>query len=458
MKDISEALGILPPQNVEAEKSVLGSIFLDNQSLLRIVDLITPEDFYRKNHAYIYQAFLRLFERGDPIDIVTVEAELQSMGVLDQVGGIEYLMELAEFVPTPVHIVKYAQIVKEKSILRDLIGACHEIIRKCHEADKDVEELLDEAESRIFAISEKRTKSDFSPSRELVKAAISQLEKLAHKRQLITGIPTGFYDFDRMTAGLQPSDLIIVAARPSMGKTAFALNIALNVALEEGGTVAFFSLEMSKEQIAMRMLSSASRVGYQRLRTGNIGSGEWKRIIDAAAELSEAPIYIDDTPAMSVLEMRAKARRLQAEHGLDLIVVDYLQLMRGRGRKENRQQEISEISRSLKGLAKELNVPVIAVSQLSRAVEARNDKRPQLSDLRESGAIEQDADLVVFIYRDEVYNKATPEPNVAEIIIGKQRNGPTGTVKLTFIKEYTRFENYQEDMAGLDDTADELPF
>ena len=458
MKDVAEAAGLLQPQNVEAEKSVLGSVFLDNDSLLRIVDLISPEDFYRKSHALIYQAFLKLFERGDPIDLITVESELQKMGVLEQVGGIDYLMELAEFVPTPVHVVKYAQIVKEKAVLRELISVCHEIIRKCHESDKDVEELLDEAESLIFAISEKRTRSDFSPSRELVKAAISQLETLAHKRQLITGIPTGFYDLDRMTAGLQPSDLVVVAARPGMGKTSFVLNIALNVALEEGGTVAIFSLEMSKEQIALRMLSSVSRVDYQKLRTGNISPDDWKSIIEAASELSDASIYIDDTPAISVLEMRAKARRLQAEHGLDLIIVDYLQLMRGRGRKENRQQEISEISRSLKGLAKELNVPVVAVSQLSRAVEARTDKRPQLSDLRESGAIEQDADLVLFIYRDEVYNKATAEPNVAEVIIGKQRNGPVGTVKLTFIKECTKFENYQQDNPDLVGDSDDLPY
>ncbi len=458
MKDVAEAAGLLQPQNVEAEKSVLGSVFLDNDSLLRIVDLISPEDFYRKSHALIYQAFLKLFERGDPIDLITVESELQKMGVLEQVGGIDYLMELAEFVPTPVHVVKYAQIVKEKAVLRELISVCHEIIRKCHESDKDVEELLDEAESLIFAISEKRTRSDFSPSRELVKAAISQLETLAHKRQLITGIPTGFYDLDRMTAGFQPSDLVVVAARPGMGKTSFVLNIALNVALEEGGTVAIFSLEMSKEQIALRMLSSVSRVDYQKLRTGNISPDDWKSIIEAASELSDASIYIDDTPAISVLEMRAKARRLQAERGLDLIIVDYLQLMRGRGRKENRQQEISEISRSLKGLAKELNVPVVAVSQLSRAVEARTDKRPQLSDLRESGAIEQDADLVLFIYRDEVYNKATAEPNVAEVIIGKQRNGPVGTVKLTFIKECTKFENYQQDSPDLVGDSDDLPY
>ena len=449
-------LGLLPPQNIEAEKGVLGSVFLDNQSLFRIIDTLSPDDFYRKEHSYIYQAFLKLFERGDPIDLITVQNELQDMKVLDQVGGIEYLMELAEFVPTSAHITRYAKIVKEKAILRELINASHSIIKKCHDADVDVEELLDEAERLIFAISEKRMKTDFSPARELIKAAIAQIETLSHRRQLVTGIPTGFHDFDRLTAGLQQGDLIIVAARPSMGKTAFVLNIAQHVAVEEGGTVAIFSLEMSKEQLAMRMLASKARVNYQKIRTGTITPEDWRAIIDAASELAEAPIFIDDTPAISVLEMRAKARRLQAEHGLSLIIVDYLQLMKGRTRSENRQQEISEISRSLKELAKELNVPVIAVSQLSRAVETRSDKRPLLSDLRESGAIEQDADVVIFIYRDEVYNKNTPKPNVAEIIIGKQRNGPTGVVELTFIKEYTRFENYEKETDIFSDTDSEL--
>ncbi len=463
-RDALDNIGILPPQSIEAEKSVLGSVFLDNQSLLRIIDLVRPEDFYRREHALVFEAFLNLFEKGDPIDPITVHNELQRMKAVEQVGGLEYLMELAEFVPTSVHVVRYAQIVKEKAILRELISASHEIIRRCHDSDRDVEELLDEAERLIFSISEKRTRTDFSTSRELVKSAVAQLESLSQKRQLITGIPTGFYDFDMMTAGLQPGDLVIVAARPGMGKTSFVLNVAQNVAVEEGETVAIFSLEMSKEQIAMRMLASVARINYQKLRTGNINSDDWKRIINAANELSDAPIFVDDTPGINVLEMRAKARRLQAEHGLSLVIVDYLQLMRGRGRKENRQQEISEISRSLKGLAKELNVPVVAVSQLSRAVEARNDKRPQLSDLRESGAIEQDADLVVFIYRDEVYNKDTLHPNVAEIIIGKQRNGPMGTVKLLFRKECTRFENYQEqdryaDEAGSSDGADDaLPY
>ncbi len=450
MRDTYQELGILPPQHIEAEKSVLGAIFLDNQALLRIIDTITPSDFYLKGHALVFEAFLRLFERGDPIDIVTVQEELERMKALDQVGGVEYLMELAEFVPTSAHIKKYAQIVKEKAILRELINTCHNIIRMCHESDRDAEELLDEAERQIFAISEKRTSTDFSPAREFVKMAVTQVENLYHKKELITGIPTGYVDFDRLTAGLQPADLIIVAARPGMGKTAFVLNIAINVALDEGKSVAIFSLEMSKEQLALRMLSTVSRVDYQKIRTGNMHQDEWRKIIDAANLLSDTKIFIDDTPAITALEMRAKARRLQSEHGLDLVIVDYLQLMRGRIKRENRQQEISEISRSLKELAKELNVPIVAVSQLSRAVENRTDKRPQLSDLRESGAIEQDADLVVFIYRDEVYRPKTEEKNVAEIIIGKQRNGPVGTVKLTFLKECTRFENYYGDNSDRD--------
>ena len=443
MKKITyEQLNILPPQNVEAERALLGSVFLDNQSILKIIDVVSPSDFYRKENALIYEAFLHLFERGEPIDIITVEDELKSMKA-DELISREYLISLPEIVPTAAHIEHYAQIVKEKAILRELINAATEIVNKCYQQSQDVDELLDEAERAIFAISEKRSKSDFSSSKELVKLAIAQLERLSERRELITGIPTGFIDFDKLTAGLQPGDLIIIAARPSMGKTAFALNIAQNVAIESGKTVAVFSLEMSKEQLALRMLASWAMVDYQKLRVGNVNSEEWRRVIKAAEVLSEAPIFIDDTPAISALEMRAKARRLMSEYGLDLIIVDYLQLMRGRKRSENRQQEISEISRSLKELAKELNIPVVAVSQLSRAVEARQEKRPQLSDLRESGAIEQDADLVVFIYREELYKKTPENAGIAEIIIGKQRNGPTGTIKLTFMREYLRFENFE---------------
>lgn len=444
-KTLTDNIGILPPQNVEAEKALLGSIFLDNKSLQKVVDLITPQDFYRRENALIFEAILRLFERGCPIDIITVEDELKDMKVYEEVGGREYIVSLLDVVPTAAHIEYYANIVKEKAVLREVISTATEIIRRCYEEDVDVNELLDEAEKMIFSISEKRTRTDFAKAKDLVKVAVSQLEQLMHKRQLITGIPTGFTDFDKMTAGLQPADLVIIAARPGMGKTAFALNIAQNVAVNEGAPVAIFSLEMSKEQLALRMLASQAMVDYQRLRTGNISSDEWMRIIRAADILTEAPIFIDDTPGISVLEMRAKARRLQSEYGLKLMIVDYLQLMRGRGRTENRQQEISEISRALKSLAKELNVPVVAISQLSRAVEARSDKRPQLSDLRESGAIEQDADLVVFIYREELYKKTPENTNVAEVIIGKQRNGPLGTVKLTFLKEYLRFEDYEED-------------
>ncbi len=443
-KTLTDNIGILPPQNIEAEKALLGSIFLDNKSLQKIVDIIAPHDFYRKENSLIFEAILRLFERGSPIDIITVEDELKDMKVYEEVGGREYVVSLLDVVPTAAHIEHYANIVKEKAVLREVISTATEIIRRCYEEDINVNELLDEAERMIFSISERRTHTDFAKAKDLVKVAVSQLEHLMHKRQLITGIPTGFIDFDKMTAGLQPADLIIIAARPGMGKTAFALNIALNVAVNEGEPVALFSLEMSKEQLALRMLATQAMVDYQRLRTGNISPDEWMRIIRAADTLTEAPIFIDDTPGISVLEMRAKARRLQSEYGLKLMIVDYLQLMRGRGKTENRQQEISEISRALKSLAKELNVPVVAISQLSRAVEARSDKRPQLSDLRESGAIEQDADLVVFIYREELYRKTPENMNVAEIIIGKQRNGPLGTVRLTFLKEYLKFEDYEE--------------
>ncbi|MGB9668552.1 MAG: replicative DNA helicase [Thermosulfidibacteraceae bacterium] len=448
--ELLKNLNILPPHNIEAERALLGSILLDGQSIIKILDLVEPQDFYRKEHQLIFTAMLKLFEKGNPIDAITVHEELTNMKCQDETGGIEYLIDLIDTVATSAHIVQYAKSVRDKAILRKLINTATEIIAKCYNTEvEDVEDLIDEAESMIFKISERYIKEDFSPTSDLIKLAISKLETLAQKRDRITGIPTGYYELDNLTAGLHPSDLIIVAARPGMGKTAFALNIAANAAINEKKTVAIFSLEMSKEQLAMRLLSQTARVDYQKLRTGTLIKDDWKRIIEAAEILTEAPIFIDDTPGISVIEMRAKARRLKHEHGIDLIIVDYLQLIKGRGRTENRQQEISEISRSLKTLAKELNVPVIAVSQLSRAVEARQDKRPQLSDLRESGAIEQDADLVIFIYREEVYKKLPHNKGVAEIIIGKQRNGPTGTIKLTFIKEFLRFEDHEEGNFGI---------
>jgi len=436
----------LPPQNIEAEQGVLGSILLDNNALLRVVENIAPEDFYKREHQLIFSAMLELFHRGEPIDLITMSDILSQKGELDAVGGTEYLMELTETVPSSAHAPHYAKIVREKALLRQLIGAANDIIALCYDGKLEGEEALDEAERRVFSISNRKIKEDFTNSQDLVRESVKILETLSQRRKTVTGISTGFSEFDRLTSGLQPSDLIIIAARPSMGKTALALNIAQNVALKEEKTVAFFSLEMSKEQLAFRMLSSLAKVPSHKLRTGLLSKEDWKRVIRAADKLSQSHIYVDDTPAISILEVRAKARRLQSDHGLDLIIIDYLQLMKSTSRTENRQQEISEISRSLKALSKELNVPVVALSQLSRAVEARQDKRPQLSDLRESGAIEQDGDLIVFIYRPEVYHPNKPEyQGYAEIIIGKQRNGPTGTFRLTFLKEYTTFEEYADE-------------
>ncbi len=436
----------LPPQNVEAEQCVLGSILLDNSALNKILDLVAPEDFYKREHQLIFTTMLDLYEKTHPIDLVTLSEALTHREELEAVGGINYLMELAEVVPSSAHVQHYARIVKEKAVLRHLIRASNDILSLCYEGTQEVEDLLDEAERLIFSVSELKAQRDFVDSKVLLKEAIKNLEDLARQQKSVTGIPTGFQELDRLTAGFQPSDLIIIAARPSMGKTALALNIAQHVAIKEQKTVAIFSLEMSREQLALRMLSSLAKIPSHKLRTGILSSNDWKKMIRAANKLMDAPIFVDDTPALSVLEIRAKARRLMSERGLNLIIIDYLQLMRGRSKTESRQQEISEISRSLKGLAKELNVPVLALSQLSRAVESRQDKRPQLSDLRESGAIEQDGDLILFIYRPEVYKPENPDyRGIAEIIVGKQRNGPTGTFKLTFLKEYTTFEEYTDE-------------
>jgi len=436
----------LPPQNVEAEQCVLGSVLLDNSALNKILDVVAPGDFYKREHQLIFTTMLDLYEKNHPVDLVTLSDALMHREELEAVGGLNYLMELAEVVPSSAHVQHYARIVKEKAVLRHLIRASNDILTLCYEGGQEVEDLLDEAERLIFTVSEHKAHRDFIDSKILLKEAIKNLEELSLKQRSVTGIPTGFQELDRLTAGFQPSDLIIIAARPSMGKTALALNIAQHVAIKEKRTVAIFSLEMSREQLALRMLSSLAKIPSHKLRTGILSSNDWKKVIRAANKLSDAPVFVDDTPALSVLEIRAKARRLMSEKGLNLIIIDYLQLMRGRSKTESRQQEISEISRSLKSLAKELSVPVLALSQLSRAVESRQDKRPQLSDLRESGAIEQDGDLILFIYRPEVYKPEKPEYHgVAEIIVGKQRNGPTGTFKLTFLKEYTTFEEYTDE-------------
>ena len=419
----------------------MGSIFLEPSVILKVVEILSPEDFYREAHAEIYRAMLSLFEHNEPIDLITVHDELVSRGTLEEVGGATYLAELAGLLPTSAHAVHYAQIVKEKALLRRLIRVATEVAARAYEAAEPVEDLLEAAEKAIFELRSYSEREGFKSLKELIKEAIRQLERLHQRPELITGVPTGFTEFDHLTAGLQPGDLIIVAGRPSMGKTSFALNIACYAAAEAGIPVGIFSLEMSREQLAARMLCAEARVNLQNFRCGRISESDWQRLTFSANKLSRAPIFVDDTPALSILDLRAKARRLMSEHGLGLIIIDYLQLLQSRERRERREQEISDISSSLKAMAKEFNVPVLALSQLNRRVEERPDRRPQLADLRESGAIEQDADLIVFIYRDEVYNKNSPHKGIAELIIGKQRNGPTGVVKLAFKASYSSFAN-----------------
>jgi len=443
MKDIDPSLHRVPPQNLEAEQSVLGGILLDNQGLNAVLEIITARDFYSEAHRQIFEAAHNLSERGEPIDLITLSNALKDQKRLDKVGGAAYLAGLVDNVPSAANIRHYAKIVKEKAILRSLINTATEILGKTYETGADIDTVLDEAEQAIFAISEKKIRQAFFPLKEIVKDSFRTIEDLYSRKELVTGVPTGFDKVDDLTSGLQKADLIIIAGRPSMGKTAFALNIAQHVAMQTATPVCIFSLEMAKEQIAMRMLAATAKVDSQRIRRGFLGEMDWPKLTAAADSLSEAPIFIDDTAAITVLEMKAKARRLKAEHGLGLVIIDYLQLMRSGTTKDSREQEISEISRSLKALAKELSVPVIALSQLNRQVEVRTNRRPQMADLRESGAIEQDADVIAFIYRDEVYNKAedNPEKGIAEIIIAKQRNGPTGTVKLAFLEKFTSFEN-----------------
>ena len=435
----------LPPQSIDAEMSILGGILLENEAINRVLDILVPDDFYRESHRKIIRAMIELNEHREPCDLITLTTILKKRGELEDVGGGAYLATLVDFVPTAANIAYYGRIVKEKAIARNLIRAATEIVTDGYDEQSEIEELLDKAQKTIFEISENRVKTPYYQLNAILKDTIKYIGDLYEKKEHTTGVPTGFLDLDDKTAGFQRSDLIIIAGRPSMGKTAFALNIAqyASVYADPRYPVAIFSLEMSKEQLVTRLLCSESRVDASRLRTGHLLDGEWDKIMRGAEKLFEARLFIDDTPAISVLELRAKARRLKAEHDIGMIVVDYLQLMRGSGSPESRQQEISEISRSLKALAKELSVPVVALSQLNRGLESRTDKRPMMSDLRESGAIEQDADVIMFVYRDEVYNKDNPEVRgKAEIIIGKQRNGPIGTVNLTFLGEFTRFENY----------------
>lgn len=438
----------LPPQNIEAEESLLSAIILDNTTLLEVLEVLAPQDFYSVSHQKIFQSVTDLFSRNQPVDLITLSNILTEKGEIDDIGGagyrgVTYLSWLTDAAPLAVNAAHYARIVHEKACLRRLIEKSSEIVRRCYEDQGDVDDVINFAESTIFEISENKIKPSFHQLSQIIETNIDTLEERQGNKTLITGVPTGFTQLDRLTSGFQPSDLIILAARPSMGKTALALNIARNAAVDADVPVGLFSLEMSKEQLSMRMLCAEARVDSSRLRSGFFSREDWDSITEAAGILSDAPIYIDDSADISATEIRAKSRRLKMEKGLGMVIIDYLQLMKGRLSAERRDLEISEISRSLKALAKEIGVPVIALSQLNRKVEERADKRPMLSDLRESGSIEQDADVVAFIYRDEVYNKDENNPNrgKAEVIVGKQRNGPIGTAQLVFLNTYTRFEN-----------------
>jgi replicative DNA helicase len=431
------------PHNAEAERTVLGAVLVDNAAFNSAAEVLTRDDFYREAHRRIFDAMAVLAERSQAIDLVTLKDELVRGSALEGVGGATYLAGLLDGVPRITNVEHWSRIIKEKAVLRNLIHAGNRIVQSAYEAEEEPDTILDRAEKSIFDIADRRIRQGFIGIREIVKESFRTIDQLSQSKELVTGLPTGFVDLDERTSGLQKGDLIIVAARPAMGKTSFCLNIAQHATKKTGETVGIFSLEMAKEQLVLRMLCSDARVDSHRLRTGNLQEKDWTRLAKAYADLSAAKIYIDDSATLTPLEMRAKCRRLKAEYGLGLILVDYLQLMSAPGRIENRQQEIAAISRSLKGLAKELYVPVVALSQLSRAPEARTEKRPQLSDLRESGGLEQDADVVMFIYREEEYKPSDENRGIAEIIIGKQRNGPTGSLKLAFIKEFTRFENLE---------------
>ncbi len=434
-------LGRNPPQNISAEQAALGSMLLQEEAILHSVDILRPEDFYKKSHHTIFKCILELFEKSRGVDLVTLTEELNRINLLEEVGGITYLTNLINSVPTAANIGHYVKIIEEKSILRNLINSATKIISMGYEEKEDAKILLDKAEHLIFEVSERNLGQSFVPIKEILQDSFEKIENLYHRDEFITGIPSGFDEFDDITTGFQPSELIVIAGRPGMGKTAFCMSIAQYIAVSKNTPVALFSLEMSKSQLVQRMLCSEARVDAHNLRKGRLAESDWPTLSMAAGRLASAPIFIDDTAGITCLEIKAKARRLKAQHNLGLIMIDYLQLIASSGRVENRQQEISEISRSLKGLARELNIPVIAVSQLSRAVEQRTERKPRLSDLRESGAIEQDADLVIFLYREEYYKPKTERKGIAEVIISKQRNGPTGQIDLAFVKEYAKFEN-----------------
>jgi len=436
-----ELPGKIPPHNLEAERAVLGAVLLEPSVLARAIELLTPDEFYKDAHRKVFAGMVRLFERGEAADALTVTEELRRAGELDEVGGQATLATLVEEAAVATQFTTYALMVREKALLRELIRVGREMAEQGFDEVEDVQVLLDRAEQMLFKISERQLTKAAIPVRSLLNAAIQHIEALYHRKELVTGLPTGFPRLDELTAGFQRSDFIIIAGRPSMGKTAFALNVAQHASVKDRRPVLVFSLEMSKEQLVQRLLCAEARVDSHRVRTGHLQTSDWERLVQAAGRLADAPLFIDDTANLSALEARAKARRVRAEHGLELVVIDYLQLMQGRARAENRQQEISEISRSLKALAKELEVPVVALSQLSRAIEVRGESSPRLSDLRESGALEQDADVIMFLHRPGAYRDDPADENVTELRIGKQRNGPLGTVQLVLKAEYTRFES-----------------
>ncbi|MCX5718829.1 MAG: replicative DNA helicase [Nitrospirae bacterium] len=453
MKDSDVKLDKLPPQNIEAEQSILGAILIDNDALPRALEIIDIDDFYKQSHRKIFNAMVELFEKSEPIDLITITDCLKRREEIDAVGGVFYLSSLVNMIPTAANIKYHSKIVRERALLRGLLRSANEIASRVYEDNYEAEELVDYAEKSIFDVSDKRIKASFVTLKEVIKSSFEMIEHLYDKKEVITGIPSGFRDLDDLTTGFQKGDLVVVGGRPSMGKTALALNIAQYVGLEVKEPVAIFSLEMAKEQLAFRMLCSEAMVNSNSIRKGFIKKEDWHKLTSAASNLTGAPIFIDDSSAITVLELRAKARRLKMEHGLSLVIVDYLQLMKGKGSFERREQEISDISRSLKALAKELNVPVVAVSQLNRSVEQRRPPKPILADLRESGAIEQDADVILFLYRNEIYNKDAKKGE-AEIIVAKQRNGPTGIVNLTFISNCTRFLNRTD--RGYQDVEEEV--
>ena len=436
----------VPPHNLEAEEAILAGILINNDAMNQVMDILASDDFYRESHVHLFDGMVSLYNENEPIDLITLSQHLKTKDLLEKAGGTDYLGSLVDAVSTSAGILYHAQIVRDLSVRRKLISQCSIISESCFQSWQETDELLDVAEQSIFDIAEDKIGDSFSTMESIIKTSFKKLESVAEQDGYITGIPTGFKDFDNYTAGLQPSDLIIIAGRPSMGKTALALNIGYNAAIETKKAVAVFSLEMSKMQLGMRLLGFDAQIDAKKLRTGFLRDKDWMKLTESANHLSELPIFIDDTSGLSALEIKAKCRRLVKKCNLSLIIIDYLQLLQGRSSAESRQLEISEISRSLKALAKDLNVPVMALSQLNRKVEDRPNKRPQLADLRESGAIEQDADVIAFIYRDEVYHPGTEENrNVAEIILAKQRNGPTGLFRLTFQKEYTRFRDYTEE-------------